>query len=207
MRGLILTTYFLLLPFLLYGKAQVASEDREEAIKQTSPEASLLPVPEPRKDVDTAQSTIILSDELTLLQKEGGNEFIFLGNVSIRSGLLEIRCDTMTVYTRVEPSEQEGDFSGFGNIYLIEAVDNVSIRQDTRMATAGLARIYPDEGKIILENNPVVTDERGSLTGYRMILLEEEKRVIIESGPDGSQPRVVLPRIDEFSGRATISQE
>ena len=61
----------------------------------------------------------------------------------------------------------------------------------------GKAEIYPQEGKVILLDSPVVTDPQGSLAGYRITLLQGEQKVLVEKGP-GQRPKITLPEIPDL---------
>ncbi|HBR94414.1 MAG TPA: hypothetical protein DEA90_09650, partial [Opitutae bacterium] len=76
----------------------------------------------------------------------------------------------------------------------IEALEQVVIKQIGRTATADKAIILPDEGKVVLEGEAVVEDDRGRVSGHRMTLLQGERRAIVEGGgPDGERARITLP--------------
>lgn len=158
---------------------------------------------EPPPDPET--QTVITSDELELVQTEEGNQFIFEGNVRIRSSNLFASCERMEVITGGEKVEQ--GFGNFGHIRRISAIGNVVIQQADREAKAGRATILPMEGKVILEENPVVRDSRGMVTGYRMILYQGDRRVTIEQGPEGQQPKVVLPSLENLGYETEESEE
>ena len=80
----------------------------------------------------------------------------------------------------------------------IEAFDQVEIIQGTRVATSDAAYIWPisGQGKVVLEGNSVVADTDGRVSGYRMTLLEGERRAIVETG-GAERPRntVTLPSL------------
>lgn len=155
--------------------------------------------------------TTISSDTLELVSENATNRFVFQGNVTIRGTDLFASCNEMVVTTTRRPPPSPSDpasdedlvddekgFGEFGAITSIVAIGNVRIRQGEREATAGKATILPIEGKVVLEDTPVIRDPRGVLTGYRMILIEGERRVRIESGPDGDRTRAILPDIRDL---------
>lgn len=147
--------------------------------------------------------TLILSDRLELVTSESANRFLFEGNVRVEGNNLEATCDRMEVLAnRKAGSEPEATFGEIGSIESILATGRVRITQGGRRAEAGRAEIFPREGKVILTENPKVIDEKGmEATGTRMILLQGERKAVIEGAPEGGtkgRPRVVLPSIPDL---------
>jgi len=143
-------------------------------------------------DDRSAGKTVILSDRLEVINTDEGNRFIFAGSVLIQGEDFAARCETMEVRT------DSGGSDDFGAISVILASGNVVIEQGERIATAGRAAIYPQEDKVVLEDNPRVEDSRGSVSGYRMILQGEDRKITVESGPEGQRPTVELPSLESI---------
>jgi len=160
-------------------------------------EADPLPEPDPK--------TIIESESLELVSNPEQNFFLFEGNVRITGTNLSARCDRMEVISNRTPgSDPDATVGEVGSIEQITAIGNVVITQSGRVAEAGRAEIYPQDGKVILTEDPKVTDGRGMVaTGPRMVLLEGERRVLIEGVNDEAQqdtarPTVTLPSIPDL---------
>lgn len=86
-----------------------------------------------------------------------------------------------------------------GSIREIIMRGNVVISQEGRRATAGIAYLYPQEGRVVLADNPKVTDAQGTLSGWRMELYRGERKVRILSNPDEKQrTRVTLPALQDL---------
>ncbi|MEM0965176.1 MAG: LptA/OstA family protein [Verrucomicrobiota bacterium] len=149
-----------------------------------------LPADREEEEIPQRQSTVISSDRLEVINTDEGNLFIFDGSVSIVGADFTAKCDRMEVRTN---SEGEDDF---GAIAVIEAIGNVQIQQGIRIATAGKAIIYPQSDEVFLEESPQVRDENGTISGYRMTLHGEDRRISIEPGPDGSRTQVELPSLE-----------
>lgn len=182
MQGL--SRNLLLLAFLLMVPSLAAENPASPSplSKGSSEEAS-----------STAEAkTVITSDRLDVINTDEGNRFIFSGSVRIEGDEFTAECDQMEVRT----DSNEGD--DFGAIAFIEGSGNVTIHQDDRIATAGRVLIYPRKDEIVLEDNPSVRDARGSVSGYRMILRGKDRKISIEPGPDGEQPRVELPSLESI---------
>lgn len=146
---------------------------------------------------EEAPKTIIESDALELVTSEGYNRFFFRGNVQVTATNMTASCEEMEVVaSRTPESDPDATIGQIGAIQRIVAVGDVVIRQAGRTAEAGRAEIFPDEGRVVLTENPRVTDERGVVaTGPRMILEEGRRARIegLEGQPGLERPRVVLP--------------
>jgi len=60
------------------------------------------------------------------------------------------------------------------------------------------AEIYPQEGRVVLLDSPVVTNKDGILTGWKITLLQGEQKVLVESNPNGGRTRITLPQIQDL---------
>ncbi|MGF1531699.1 MAG: LptA/OstA family protein [Puniceicoccaceae bacterium] len=154
----------------------------------------LLPLSGSATPEKTVFPTTVDSDTLELVSTASQNRFIFEGNVTIRATDLYATCARLEVIT--SRLAKEGESIGeFGKIETILATGDVRVQQADREATAGRMIILPAEGKIFLEESPVLRDQRGVLTGYRMTITEGERTVRIESGDSDNRPRAILPDI------------
>lgn len=147
--------------------------------------------------------TVIESDYLELVTGTDQNVFLFEGNVRIGGTNLTAECDRMEVIASREVEADPGaTFGDIGAIEKIIAMGSVVIRQAGRTAEAGRAEIFPREGKVILTENPRVTDEKGMVaTGPRMVLNQGERRVVIEGeegGENRERPTVSLPSLPDM---------
>tara|TARA_R100000027_G_scaffold8954_1_gene6478 strand:- start:46729 stop:47292 length:564 start_codon:yes stop_codon:yes gene_type:complete len=156
--------------------------------ESTSPTGQTQTEPTPKED----GKTVITSNRLEVINTEEGNRFIFEGDVVITGEDFTANCERMEVRT---DSKGKDDF---GAISVIEATGNVTVQQQSRIATAGRVLIHPEKDELILEDNPVVRDENGTVSGYRMILHGENRTISVEPGPEGQQPRVELPSIESI---------
>lgn len=168
---------------------------------------ALLPLPSVAQEAPPEETarTVITSDRLEFISGEEENRFVFSGNVRINATNLFASCDTMEVFTTRDGGDEENP-AGIGDISRIEAKGEVVMRQEGREVQAGRATILLREGRLILEDNPVVKDGRGVLTGYRMILHAGEKRVEVQPGPDGQPTRAILPDIRNLGLPGTDDQ-
>ncbi len=176
------------------------------------------------------EDTIITGDRLEVETKQEGHQFHFYGNVKVQTKELLVHCDELEVIA--EPKVEAGmpceatpalQAPAVGAISLIIARGHVEVTQGERQAKAGLAEIFSKENKIILSDNPVVTDPEGQVKGYRIILYQDKEgiqRVSVEGDPTcpSERPSIVLPnspelkpskaqKIEPSSPQATPTQE
>jgi lipopolysaccharide export system protein LptA len=147
-----------------------------------------LPVPA----VATSSETVIQARALHMIEAADHMMFRFSESVAVTATNLDASCARLEVIAREQSTTSDGRLQ----VEQIQAFDGVQIRQSGRVATGGQATILPIAGKVILEGNAVVTDERGRVSGHRMTLLQGERRAIVEGGgPSGARAKVTLPAI------------
>lgn len=163
---------------------------------------------------DSPGKTEIFGDNLVMVSREKDNHFLLTGNVEIRATNMIATCEQLEVFAgkqetsvgtppeksvidNTSPSKEKNNQAPIGKIEKIFASGKVRLVQKDRIATAGKAEIYPQEGKVILLDSPVVTDPQGSLAGYRITLLQGEQKVLVEKGP-GQRPKITLPEIPDL---------
>ena len=150
--------------------------------------------------------TEIYSDNLVMVSGEKGNHFLFTGNVEVHATNMVATCQRLEVYSGKEkqqktkapaPVTEKEKKGSIGKIEKILAMGSVRIVQQERVATAGKAEIYPQEGRVVLLESPIVTDKQGKLEGFRITLLQGEQKVLVEKGP-GQRPKITLPQIPDL---------
>lgn len=146
--------------------------------------------PEPGSPIEK-RDTMVTSQLLRMIEEPDETVFRFTENVIIAATNLDATCERLDVITR-----ESGDAGSRAPLELerIEALDNVVIEQTGRTATADKAIILPKEGKVVLEGQAIVNDERGKVSGHRMTLLQGQRRAIVEGGgPEGERAKITLP--------------
>lgn len=144
------------------------------------------------------QDTTITSDTMEMETGEEMHIFAFLGNVNLQSEGVEATCDSLRIYAKkkVEGQKSEGAFDGVDKIV---AKGNVEIHQGGRVFTSGVAEIFPRMGKIVLEENPEILDEEGSVKGYRITLFRDSESALVEGNPQqGLRPKVSLKKMPKL---------
>jgi lipopolysaccharide export system protein LptA len=137
------------------------------------------------------EATVVTSQLLRMIEEPTRTVFRFTEDVQVTATNLDTTCDRLDVFA----SEQANtDSNASLQVDRIEALDQVVIKQAGRTATAKKAIIHPIEGKVVLEGEAVVEDDRGRVAGHRMTLLQGQRRAIVEGGgPDGERARITLP--------------
>lgn len=135
------------------------------------------------------QETTITGDRLLMEVTESHNLFNFFDNVTLISDDFNGTCDRLTVFSRKNTDQAVPQLEAIDEII---AIGNVVIKQNDRRADAGEAKIYPKEGKIVLEKNPKVVDPHGVVVGHRIIFYKGDNKAHVEGAPDGQRPTVTL---------------
>jgi lipopolysaccharide export system protein LptA len=162
------------------------------------------------KAVEPAPSTRITSDRLEMVRYPEKSEFKFYGNVHIHAKDFYGNCDEMTVYSH--PASHQGqlgqirDIVAVGNVYLCTE-DKTGPEPEKRESTSGQAHIYPEEDKMVLTENPVITcSKQGRFAGDKIILHRKTNQVVVESTQGSGRSQVELP--ENFGSQTpTVSPE
>ena len=135
--------------------------------------------------------TIISSDSLVMRSQRKMNHFRFQGKVRVESTNLTLESDQLEIVSLREENLNQTDVTigEFGGIQRIIAKGHVIILQTGRRAEAGLAEIFPIEGKVILKDSPRVMDGQGEVRGWRITLFKDEKRALVEVDPNNGENR------------------
>jgi len=145
-------------------------------------------------DQTEMQATVVTSQLLRMIEEPSQTVFRFTGNVTVAATNLDTTCDRLDVVTREQANPDDPRAKTPLELERIVAQDNVVIKQTGRTATADKAIILPKEGKVVLEGEAVVNDDRGRVAGHRMTLLQGERRAIVEGGGSkGERARITLP--------------
>jgi len=151
-----------------------------------------------KEEAAKPELTVVQSRQLRMLEEPERTLFRFTDAVEISATNLEATCERLDVIaTEKRAATATEDPSKRLEVERIEAHDSVEIKQAGRTATASRAFILPKEGKVVLEDNAVVNDERGRVSGYRMTLLQGQRRAIVEGGggPGQERVRITLPAL------------
>ncbi len=144
----------------------------------------------------------IVSDRLEFEYEGDVRRLRFIGNVIMTEQTMVVKCDRADILINRQPEGEDSDdtnneavVDGLGQIEFILATGNVEIEQMGTRALAGKAEIYPLERRLVLEESPRIIDERGTVSGHRIVFLQGERKIRIESGEDQPRSRISLKDI------------
>ncbi|MFQ3224725.1 MAG: lipopolysaccharide export system protein LptA [Lentimonas sp.] len=110
-----------------------------------------------------SSETIVLSEVITMLELEGGSQFIFEGAVDVMSGAMQLSSDTLTLLAdsvAEDAPTESGPALQVGEVTQLIAEGDVRIEQADRVATAKRVTFYPQDERADLFGSPRI--ERGN---------------------------------------------
>ena len=113
----------------------------------------------------------------------------FLGNVVAKRGDFVLTSRTLKVFLRKEGEEIEK----------IVAEEDVKISKGERKAACQKATYYYNEGKVVLEGNPIVWQGDNRLRGWRIVFFVNENRALAER-KGNERVRVTIVQTEERKG-------
>lgn len=141
----------------------------------------------------SAPTTDITSGELEMHSSDTHTYSTFTKDVVVSGNNIRITCDRLEVVsTRIgDKTDSVGKQAQFERLL---AIGHVRIVQGDREAAAGRAEVKPQEDKIVLTEDPVVTDHgNGSvLTGESITMFRNQRKVFVE------HPHGVLPPVKDL---------
>lgn len=141
--------------------------------------------------------TVVTSRILRMIEEADHTLFRFTDEVRVEATNLSATSERLDVIAR-EALKPQSDAATPLQLDRIEAHGGVVITQTGRTSTAEKAFILPKEGKVVLEGEAVVDDERGRVSGHRMTLLKGQRRAIVEGGVSGDgRAKITLPALPE----------
>lgn len=141
--------------------------------------------PKPAKNVETR----ITSDQLTYLAEK--QLVVFDKNVHVTRPDFEIWADRITVYLKPPKNggqKQDGDKGGMpagmaaGDVDRIVAERNVRMKSENRNGTCAKATYTMDNGVLLMEGDPRLTDGENTVTGETIRYFTEENRSEVMGG-------------------------
>jgi lipopolysaccharide export system protein LptA len=159
----------------------------------------LLPASSVFSEEDAAASSLRIDYQEAVYDFGGPLRKIFLkGPVVIESASLRMTCDEAEVHSRrVDAGDGSASVASLGVIDYILATGQVVIRQGASTAHAGRAEVFPAERRLVLEDHPRIEDPNGVVEGFRIIYLQGERKIKVESDPDAGPSRIRLNQVSE----------
>jgi lipopolysaccharide export system protein LptA len=123
--------------------------------------------------------TDITSDEFDSNTTAKETTTYFTGHVVVTGNNLKITCDKLTVISLPQAGKSSDPSREGQKFKYLLATGNVHILQGEREATCGRADVYPLDDKMVLTQNPVVTDHANNsvATGDKLVLLHGQRKV------------------------------
>ena len=144
---------------------------------------------------EPAPSTTLTADHLDMWSEGAETRAICTGHVVLTGTGLHIRCDRLEL-TAVNIGEKDkaATMPTLEKFKYLLATGHVQIVQGEREATCGRAEVLPRENKVILTEDPVVTDRKTGWqnAGEKITMLRGVRRVIVE------KPRATGPALKDL---------
>jgi lipopolysaccharide export system protein LptA len=131
-----------------------------------------------------SQKTTLTCEKMDMWSEGEETKAICTGKVTVTGTNLRIVCDRLELTaTRVGKDDAGSAVPDLDKFRYLLATGNVSITQGTRTATCGRAEVLPLEDKVVLTENPVVTDTAAEFVsaGERITMLRGQERVFVEN--------------------------
>lgn len=146
-----------------------------------------------RPENGSVDETVIQSVTLRMIEEPTQTVFRFTDDVRVKATNLVATCDELEVVAIQNKAKNQNE-SAEKDLKVTEilAEGSVVVEQSGRVATAERAQILPNSGRVILEGNAVVKDERGQVSGHRMILNKGNRNAIVEGGDTGQRNKITL---------------
>ncbi len=103
---------------------------------------------------------------------ELGNTVTFIGEVVLKKEAMTLTSDHLVVF--YDPASK--------GVREIEALGNVVVLKEGRVATANKAIYYSEDEKVVLTGEPRISENENQLGGERITLFMRDDRSIVEGG-------------------------
>jgi lipopolysaccharide export system protein LptA len=139
------------------------------------------------------QATEITSMKADMWSTGTETRAVFDGNVVVSGTNMKLTCDRLEI-TATQIGDNESTIPVVERFKHLLATGKVQIVQGDREATCGRAEVFPRENKIVLTENPMVTDHGNGAKaiGTELVLLRGERRV------QGTNVRFIMPPIKDL---------
>ena len=121
-------------------------------------------------DKGKREPIVVTSDRMEA--DELGSTVTFIGGVTLKKETMTLTTDRLVVY-------YDADERG---VREIEALENVVVKQEGRVAMANKAIYYSKDEKIVLTGKPRIIENENQLDGERITMFMRSERSIVEGG-------------------------
>ena len=150
----------------------------------------------------TVPQTVIDSDSLELVAGEDANSFRFTGNVHAESQGMLLTCDKLDVVANRQ-GKSKGTIGHMNAVKSIIAQGHVRMEQQGRVAVAGRAEVLPDDGLVVLSDNPKIIDSKATVEGWKIIYNSRDRTAQVLPTPDNQ----LQPGQKKARSRVTIAEQ
>ena len=149
----------------------------------------------------SGSNTRIISDKMTYDSNK--NQVIFEGKVHVTRPTMEIWSELLTVILDDSGKKSASSGSnalgaGGGKVERIIAEKSVRIKQESKVGTCGKATYFVNEGRILMEQNPVIVDGDNRISGKTITYYTETGRSVVTGDP-GKKVEVLFSTDDNKS--------
>lgn len=163
----------------------------------------LLPLARAQEDVVTTD-TVITGDHLEMLSGDEKSEFHITGRVQVTGTNLRLTCDELHI-TSVKRGDPSDTIGKIGKVTEIIAIGNVRVEQKGRSASGGRAEFFPEEGKVLLTDRPMVTDAQGTVSGTEIEWFHGQRRALVRGGEH--RVKVTLPQLPDLGPGPAVPED
>jgi len=128
-------------------------------------------------------NTVFTSDYLEMASGDEISEFHLVGNVTVVGTFLSLTSDELHI-TAVKKGEKDATVAGMGNIMKIIAIGDVKLKEAGRVAESGRAEFFPEEKRVLLTGNPVITEEDRTVSGDEIEWFHGQRRAQVRGSKD-----------------------
>ena len=144
---------------------------------------------------DELSNTVFTGDFLEMVSGDEMSEFHLLGNVTVMGTNLNLTGDELHI-TAVKKGDKDATVTELRKIMKIIVVGNVKLKQAGRSAESGRAEFFPEDKKVLLTDNPVVTDAQGTVSGEEIEWFHGQRKAVVRGGQQ--RVRVTLAPIPDL---------
>ena len=157
-----------------------------------APERNTALITPPQSAVPQATEITSVTGEMWSTDTE--THALFTGNVVVSATNMRLTCDRLEITATQLGNDKDSTVPMLERFKYLLASGKVQIIQGDREATCGRAEVFPREDKVVLKDNPMVTDHGNDskVIGDELWLLRGERRV------QGTNVRFILPAIKDL---------
>mgnify|MGYP001247696383 CR=1 FL=1 len=139
--------------------------------------------------------TELNGDYLEMISGDEITEFYLEGNVTVTGTNLNLKSDELRI-TMAKEGDTDATIGQMGNIISIIAIGNVEINQKGRSAQSGRAEFFPEQKRVLLTENPLLTELNRTISGEEVEWFYGQRRAQVRGGEQ--RVAVTLGAVPDF---------